>query len=122
MKELTFTKQHNLSRLHDELLSIPALRPVVGTSGRNEAVIRVEGKDDVITLSVPDDADEGQIGAVVSAHVYVLPPPPPDFRALAQSFRTAVNNASTVAMLKAALSQELMLLLRAMAQNEVKDL
>ena len=91
MKTLTFTQPHNLSQLHDELLSIEALKPVPGASGRNEAVIRVEGKDDVITLSVPDDADEGAIQAIIDAHSPRAIPAPVDRAVLKQRVRSATS-------------------------------
>ena len=82
MKRLHFNRPNNLSRLHDELLAaMPTLRQVrVGADGFNEALfdnLRVEGKDNDIWLTVPDDADELAIGAVVLAHDPTRPQPDP---------------------------------------------
>ena len=73
MKQLHFNRSNNLSGLHDELLlAIPALRQVVvGVEGRNVALpenMIVEGHDDNIWLTVPDDSDEVAIQAIVDAH------------------------------------------------------
>jgi len=72
MKRLHFQKANNLDAFHDELLAaLPNLRPVPNPSTERaelEAVIRVEGLGDDIWLTVPDDADEAAIAAVVQAH------------------------------------------------------
>ena len=69
MKTLKFNAPNNLSLFHDELLAaIPALRPVANQDRGLEAVIRVEGSDSGIWLTVPDNADEAAIAAVVAAH------------------------------------------------------
>ncbi len=78
MKRLHFNRPNDLSRLLDELLAaMPTLRQVrVGADGFNEALfdnLRVEGKDNDMWLTVPDDADELAIGAVVLAHDPSLP-------------------------------------------------
>jgi hypothetical protein len=65
-KLLTFTKAHDLSQLHDELLTaIPALAGVYESGQPN---LRVESTGNEIRLFVPDNADEGQISTVVTAH------------------------------------------------------
>ena len=92
MKTLTFTKPHDLSQLHDEILvAIPALRPKDGP------VMRVEGLGDQIFLYVPDAASEPAIQAVVNAHV---PTQRVDGRLV--TIR-AIRDATTVAQLKAAM-------------------
>jgi hypothetical protein len=69
MKRLHYNRPNNLSKLHDELLAaIPALRPVPNDDGELVAVMRVEGREDDIWLTVPDDADEAAIAVVVDAH------------------------------------------------------
>lgn len=69
MKRLQFNRPNNLSKLHDELLAaIPALRPVLNTQDRQEAVMRVEGSGDTVWLEVPNTADTAAIGVVVQAH------------------------------------------------------
>ena len=78
MKRLHFNKPNNLSQLHDELLgAILSLAQVtVDADGENVALpenMRVEGRDDEIWLTVPDDADGLAIGAVVQAHDPSLP-------------------------------------------------
>lgn len=64
MRRLHFQRPNDLSKLQDELLAaIPALRPK-----RGEAVMGVEGLGDEIWLTVPDDADEAAIAAIVEVH------------------------------------------------------
>lgn len=77
---LTYTKTHNLSQLHDELLvALPALR----------AVMRVEGgTDGTIRLTVPDDADEPAIATIVNAHS----PKAPMTVTLSEPEKTAIRN------------------------------
>ena len=59
---LTYARPHNLSQLHDELLTaLPALR----------TELRVEGLGDEIRLTVPDEIDEAiiaTIGTLVTNH------------------------------------------------------
>jgi len=69
MKRLHFNRPNNLSLLHDEILqAIPALRPTVNVSEELEPTIQVEGLEDDVWLSVPDDADEAAIAFVVQTH------------------------------------------------------
>lgn len=69
MKTLHYQIPSNLSLLHDELLvAIPSLVPVRDIDGEGTPVMRVEGNDDNVWLTVPDDADETAIAAVVLAH------------------------------------------------------
>ena len=96
MKTLRFTRPHSLSTLHDELVeAIPALAPLdppdpLAPEAR-EPVISVEQDyedappghgdraatpiENGIRLTVPDDADEEAIRAVVDAH-HPAPRPP----------------------------------------------
>ena len=70
MRVLHYTKTNNLSQLHDELLAaLPVLR----------GLMIVEGTDEIIRLTVPDDADQTAIAAIVNAHVPRATPtaPPP---------------------------------------------
>lgn len=61
---LHYERPNDLSKLHDELLAaLPALRPTEGGP-----VLAVEGLGDDIWLTVPDDADQDAIAAVVAAH------------------------------------------------------
>lgn len=77
MKRLYFRRPNRLSPLHDELLAaIPALSPVPNARGELQAVMHVEGLGDDIWLTVPDDADEAAINAVVQAHNPLAPRPP----------------------------------------------
>ena len=74
MKHPHFRIPNNFSNLHDELLdTCPDLRPVPNTSGILEPVMRFEGDDANVWLTVPDDADEGAISAVVQTHDPGLP-------------------------------------------------
>jgi hypothetical protein len=83
MKVLNFTMHNKLSKLHDELLAaIPALRsvqadPILLIEGvaMKEPVMIVQGlsgeaSDCWVRLTVPDDADESAIQAVIDAHSY----------------------------------------------------
>jgi len=77
MKQLRFTKTHDISQLQDELfVAIPALSPALNDAGRidpagevaREPVIYAHGQGNEIILTVPDAADEAAIQAVVDAH------------------------------------------------------
>lgn len=69
MKRLHFTKSHRAGRLHEELLAAVAeLQPVLGTDGRPSARLTFEHAGTDLWLTVPDDADEAAIAAVVAAH------------------------------------------------------
>ena len=70
MKRLHFPIPSNLSLLHEEILdAIPTVAPVMNvTNGQLEAVMRVEGNDNNVWLTVPDDVDEAAIAVVVQAH------------------------------------------------------
>ena len=80
-KHLKYTHPHAAVQLYDELIAaIPALAPVP-IPGSNpptkRAVLKLSKSGLVVTLSVPDDADEAAIEAVVMAHVIrpVIPSP-----------------------------------------------
>ena len=75
-KTLHFQHLHHLNKLHGELLTTPTLQPITNTHGKREAVLLLSGGDDDIWLTVPDDADESAIQAVVDAHDPTPPPPP----------------------------------------------
>lgn len=69
MKRLEFNLPNDLGQLHEELMrDVPAFRD--GNS------YRVGGKDDLVVLDVPDDADEAAIRLVVRGHVPKPPAPP----------------------------------------------
>ena len=76
MKRLHFQISNNLSLLHDEIMAaIPALAPkaVPGElspdgSPLYEPVMTVEGRDDDIWLTVPDDTNEAAVATVIAAH------------------------------------------------------
>lgn len=75
MKNLTFNRPNLLSKLHDELLAaVPSIRPVNGTP-----VMAVSGDDTHVYLTIPDNADNVAVTAVVNAHD---PTPPPVPRAI----------------------------------------
>lgn len=60
MKVLTYQRANALAQLHDELIvAFPQFA----------SVMRVEGRGNDIILTVPDNADEGAIAAIVAAHV-----------------------------------------------------
>ena len=101
---LRYERPHHLSKLHDELLvAIPALRPQPGPTGELEARLLIGGDGETVEMIVPDDLtpeDIAAIEAVVEAHDPTPPPPPPDPDA---ALREAVEQAQTLAELKAAL-------------------
>lgn len=77
MKTLTYERRHNLSQLHDEiLLAVPTLRPVPipteelppGLNSAFRPMMSIEGSEDTIRVSVPDDTDEVAIEKVVKTH------------------------------------------------------
>jgi len=69
MKTLQYSKPNNLGLLHDELLTaIPTLAPIRDAEGIGTPVMRVEGLDDNIRLTVPDDTNEVAVEAVIAAH------------------------------------------------------
>ena len=77
MKQLRYTKVHDISKLQDELFAaIPALSPALNDVGRidlagevaREPLIYAHGQGNEIILTVPDDADEAAIQTVVDAH------------------------------------------------------
>ena len=78
MKKLHYQIPNNLSLLHDELLAaIPSVAIQADTTGERYAVMQVEGNDNNIWLTVPDDADEVAIAAVVQAHDHTKQQPDP---------------------------------------------
>jgi hypothetical protein len=70
-KQLRFTQANDLSKLFGELLVAGALPPTV--DGRSPC----QGLGNDIYLTVPDDADEAAIAAVVAAHDPTPLPAPP---------------------------------------------
>ena len=69
MRRLHYPIPNNLSLLHDQLLAaFPSLRPVSNPQGGLEAKMGLEGNAAGVWLTVPDDADEAGIEAVVRAH------------------------------------------------------
>jgi len=61
----------NANQLHDELLArFPEWRGTQKPDGTFvNPLLRVEHTDQEITLTVPDDAPDGQLQAVINAHV-----------------------------------------------------
>lgn len=65
---MIFTKAHNLSQLHDEILAqYPDLKGVLRVEGRE----MVEGKesDNFIRLTLPEGVSDPGLAALVAAHV-----------------------------------------------------
>jgi hypothetical protein len=90
MKTLSFRHANTLSALHDQLLAaLPGLR---GEAAPGEPLLRVEGRDDDLWLTVPDETDDAAVAAVVAAHV---PTPLPDERALTAERHAATDNLRT---------------------------
>lgn len=101
MKSLRYTVSHHLSKLHDELLAaVPSLQPVTNADGEREAVMRISGDGETLTLVVPDDAPDADIQAVLDAHDPTPPPLPPDPD---EELVQAIQDAATLDDLKKAL-------------------
>ncbi len=76
MKQLHFNRPNNLSLLHDELLeAMPSLRSDSTLGLHQEPIMRVEGLDNELWLTVPDEADEAAIQAIVQAHDHTIVQP-----------------------------------------------
>jgi hypothetical protein len=106
MKRLEYTYPHDLGKLHDELLAaIPPLRPTTGPGGIDVAVMLVEGDDTHVWLTVPDNANERAIAAVVAAHDPTPLPPGPTqaelFDGVVAQAQQALTKAATVDQIKA---------------------
>jgi len=73
MKRKEYNKTHNLSQLHNELLTaIPKFNPVIDVNGERVAVIYIEGNDDGfigITFPDPENIHERVVDQVVEDHV-----------------------------------------------------
>jgi hypothetical protein len=75
MKKLTYTLSNDIDKLHDEIIAgVPALAPRTPDTpdpvrpNSKEPVMTVHALGDVVTLDVPNDADESAIKAVIDAH------------------------------------------------------
>lgn len=73
MKQLAFTKKHNLSKLHDELIAqVPGFHRTTPNSEGNAQADpdcgRVEGSGHKIWIYFADDLDPDTITNVVKAH------------------------------------------------------
>lgn len=99
MKKLHYPIPNNLSALHDELLvALPTLAPVKDAHGTGTPVIQVSGNDKNVWLTVPDDADDAAITAVVNAHdaTKTQPDPSADRRyRLTELLKTSRSNWTT---------------------------
>lgn len=113
MKTHTLTqaeKQHNVNVLHDAF-NVAGIAP-----------LGVESIETESRFAFDDSVADAAIQQVITSYVFVASSPSPNIRDLAQSFRNAVTSATTVPQLKNALNQELMLLIRQLAQRDVRDL
>lgn len=70
-QQLMFEKSNNLDRLHDQLVAAGV------------PVERIEGVDDTVWITVPDDVDESVIQRIVDAHKPTPTAPPADRMATA---------------------------------------
>ena len=69
MKKLTYTKQHKLSLITEELFAaFPAWVNVDSVSNELSTSVSISGEDSKLTLWVPDDANENAIQVVIDAH------------------------------------------------------
>lgn len=69
---LTYIRNHNLTKLHTELLSLSFLQPIMFPDGDCEAVFILCGDGQTVYLDVPDDLTPEQVAEierVVNAHV-----------------------------------------------------
>lgn len=102
MKTLTYTRPHDLGRLHDELLAAGVPLPLVN------GCTPVQGRGDEIMLTVPDDADEQLIAAVVAAHDPTpAPPPDPDaeLKAAIEAAQAKIERTATLEEMKVAMRE-----------------
>lgn len=88
MTRLHYSRPHNLSRLHDELLA-SGIRPLL-----------VEGDGAELWLTLADDVAITLVDTIVAAHDPTPAPPPPDPDV---ELALAIDSATTLAELKAAL-------------------
>lgn len=65
--KLVYQKPHLLSKLVDELLTIPELQPIT-INGEKRAVFILQGDGVNISLIVPDDAPRSKIDEIIQAH------------------------------------------------------
>lgn len=103
MKIRTLTqveKPHDINQLHDAFVAagIPPLK--------------VEGNDTESRFAFQDAVTDGAIQAVITAYTIAAPPALVDIKAAWQAYETAVNNATTVPQIKAALTDRLGVLLK----------
>ena len=102
MKTLTYTRRHDLGRLHDELLAAGVPLPLL------DGCTPVQGRGDEIILSVPDDADEQAIAAVVAAHDPTpVPEPDPDadLKAAIEAAQAEIERTATLDDLRVAMRE-----------------
>lgn len=85
---LEFTREHALSKLHDELLAAGVVPELV------------EGDGETCWITVADDADAELVRQVVDAHDPTPPAPPPDPD---EELAAAIEAATTIEELKHAL-------------------
>lgn len=122
MREMRFTKAHDLGQLLDELeAAVPVLRSVT-VGGERQAVMTLSSEGDKIVLLAPDETSQAEVAAVIAAHVPRAREAAPDLRALALSCRSSIQAATTLPQLKAALAADLFPLLRAIARGNRGDI
>ncbi len=113
MKTLTVTqaeKQHNVNHLHDAFIAAE-VTPLLVTSIPTESYFTFD-----------DAVPNASIQQVVTNYVFAPAVVLADIRVLANNFRSAVTDAATLPQMKAALTTELMLLMRELARDKVRDL
>lgn len=103
MKTFTLTqstKQHNPNRLHDAFIAAQVV-PVL-----------VESTADSSIFTFADQESDAAIQAVITSYTLVAPPAPINIRTAWQAYDAAVNSATTVPQLKAAMTDRLGVLLK----------
>lgn len=68
MKSLTFPKAHGAALVDDLFAAFPEWVMIDPETGERSTDVQISGDGATLTLTVPDDADEATIAAVVNAH------------------------------------------------------
>ena len=103
-------KQHGVNRLHDAFIAagfIPTYVESIPSESR---------------FSFNDSVADASIEGVIASYTYAAPPAPVNIRTAWTNYKTAVNNATTVAQIKSALTNELGVLLKELLKTRDANL
>jgi hypothetical protein len=103
-------KAHDTNQLHEAFITAGISPTYAGATATGSEFEFAEG------VTAP------AVEAVITAYALAPKPPPPSLLTLWNNYRTAVNNATTVAQLKAALVNDLGPLLKAIAKGHRGDM